>query len=187
MLDPIGGFERIKDFFISYIETAFRISDAETAEARHALLLEAGSLTTTPFIEPVLRYKSNPRPLEEVIREAQMSSLSEPGKVAFVELALSGLFDGEPCDGPIKRRSKFNPYVHQVDMLLRGIRPGHPGIVTSGTGSGNTESFMLPVLATIAKEAVAWVPPDPGYLKGCWWENGSYKPQREHDTISISE
>ena len=26
MLDPIGGFERIKDFFISYVETAFVIS-----------------------------------------------------------------------------------------------------------------------------------------------------------------
>ena len=181
MLDPIGGFERIKDFFISYIETAFRISDEETAKDRRALLLEAGSLTTTPFIEPVLRYKSNPRPLEEVIREEQMSGLSEPGKIAFVELVLSGLFDGEPCDGPIKRKSKFNPYVHQVDMLLRGIRPGQPGIVTSGTGSGKTESFMLPVLATIANEAVTWAPPDPGYLKGRWWENGSYKPQREHE------
>ncbi len=66
-------------------------------------------------------------------------------------------------------------------MLLRGVRPGHPGIVTSGTGSGKTESFMLPVLAAIANEAVTWAPPGSGYLKGRWWENGNFKPQREHE------
>jgi len=65
---------------------------------------------------------------------------------AFVELALSGLFPGGIGDGPsLKRRSLFKPYAHQLDMLARGIAPGKPGIVTSGTGSGKTEAFMLPI------------------------------------------
>ena len=31
MLDPIGGFDRIRDFFISYVETSFRIADRKVA------------------------------------------------------------------------------------------------------------------------------------------------------------
>jgi ATP-dependent helicase YprA (DUF1998 family) len=145
MLDPIGGFERIKDFFISYVETAFRISSEETAGRRRALLESDGALATAPFIEPVLRYEQHKDPLEKLISDERLSHLSESGRNAFVELALSGLFEGEPADGPIKRKSTYNnPYIHQVEMLFRGADRGKPGIVTSGTGSGKTESFMLP-------------------------------------------
>jgi hypothetical protein len=144
MLDPIGGFERIKDFFISYVETAFRISSEETAGRSRALLESDGALATAPFIEPVVRCEQYKDPLEKLISDKRLSHLSEAGRKAFVELALSGLFEGERADGPIKRKSTYNPYIDQVEMLFRGSNRGKPGIVTSGTGSGKTESFMLP-------------------------------------------
>ena len=183
MLAPIGGFERIKDFFISYVETAFRISDTETAQARRELLETDGALATAPFIEPVLRYEASDHALEDLIGGEGLNCLQPEGAVAFVELALSGLFDGLPSDGAIKRKSNYRPYVHQVEMLMRGIRAGRPGIVTSGTGSGKTESFMLPVLAKIADEAVRWPSPKPGYLQGDWWRGGgafSHQRKNEH-------
>lgn len=37
MLDPIGGFRRIQDFFISYIETNFRIADPFVTDSRRNL------------------------------------------------------------------------------------------------------------------------------------------------------
>ena len=83
-------------------------------------------------------------PLEKLISDKRLSHLSEAGRKAFVELALSGPFEGERADGPIKRKSTYNPYIYQVEMLFRGSNRGKPGIVTSGTGSGKTESFMLP-------------------------------------------
>jgi Lhr-like helicase len=179
MLDPVGGFGRIKDFFISYVETAFRISDRRTSAARRALLESEGMLATAPFIEPVLRYRSADEPIEKIIDHPALARLSRPGKVAFAELALSGLFDGEPATGEIRRQSIFNPYEHQRDMLLRGVQPGKPGIVTSGTGSGKTESFMLPLLAQISDEAMRWAAPGTGYLQNHWWTGRSrYKPQR---------
>src|SRR5690348_3236503 len=113
MLDPIGGFERIKDFFISYVETAFRISSEDTAGRRRALLEGDGALGTTPFLEPVLRYEQYKEPLEKLVSDARLRHLSDAGRSAFVELALSGLFEGEPADGPIKRKSVYNPYIHQ--------------------------------------------------------------------------
>ncbi|MEA2895972.1 MAG: hypothetical protein QOJ84_1587 [Bradyrhizobium sp.] len=182
MLDPIGGFSRIKDFFISYIETAFRISDPDTARARRELLESDGALATVPFIEPVLRYRASDRPLEHLIDDPRLAHFAVGGREAFVELALSGLFEGKPAEGAVKRASKFNPYTHQVEMLFRGARPGQPGIVTSGTGSGKTEGFMLPVLATIANEAVSWPPPGAGYLEGGWWRGDApFAHQRRHE------
>ena len=182
MLDPIGGFERMKDFFVSYVETAFRISDERTSRARRDLLFSPNVLATEPFIEPVLRYTAAERPLERLIDdEDALGPISREGREAFVELALSGLFDGEDAPGPgIRRRSTYNPYVHQEKMLARGVRPGQPGIVTSGTGSGKTESFMLPLLAKIADEAVRWPAPERGYLDHMWWRNSNdrYKPRR---------
>jgi hypothetical protein len=41
MQDPIGGFERIREFYVSYLDTAFRISDKGVAEERRRLLREA--------------------------------------------------------------------------------------------------------------------------------------------------
>jgi len=172
VLDPIGGFERIKDFFISYVETAFRISDPDTAQRRRQLLESDGALATAPFIEPVPRYRQYDDPLEKVISDKRLGHLSQEGREAFVELALSGLFEGKDADGPVKRASTYNPYIHQVEMLFRGSRPGSPGIVTSGTGSGKTESFMLPILATIANEAVKWPAPNAGFLQERWWAGG---------------
>src|SRR3984957_8097307 len=112
MLDPVGGFGRIKDFFISYVETAFRISDRRTAAARRNLLETEGMLATVPFVEPVLRYRAAEESIEKLIDDPPLARLSRPGRVAFAELALSGLFDGEASTGEIKRKSRFNPYIH---------------------------------------------------------------------------
>ncbi|MGS0741095.1 DEAD/DEAH box helicase [Glaciimonas sp. GG7] len=171
MLDPIGGFDRIKNFFISYVETSFRISDPCVTKARRDLLESSDTLATEPLLEPVLRYETSDKKLEELalLEHGPLDSLSAEGKHAFVELALSGLFEGDPANGKMRRKSRYAPYRHQISMLERGIKPGHPGIVTSGTGSGKTESFMLPVLAAIANEAVGWAVAEDGYLQDRWW------------------
>ncbi|MBB4362190.1 Lhr-like helicase [Bradyrhizobium sp. CIR18] len=184
MLDPIGGFERIQDFLLSYLDTAFRVRETGLAAARTALLQSAGSLATVPFLEPVPRYRPAGWRLERIVenfRENPLQHFSQEARVAFAELALSGLFPGEDdLTGRVKRKARFDAFTHQVAMLERGTRPGHPGIVTSGTGSGKTESFMLPILAAISNEAVHWSPPKANYLGGRWWdrEQSSFECRR---------
>lgn len=174
MLDPIGGFERVRDFYISYLDTAFRIRQAGLADERRTLLRQPGSLTTEPFLEPVPRYRTSDCALEDLIDargDDPLGPLGPDARRAFVELALSGLFPGAPTGrAELRRKSLFKPYAHQVQMLARGIRPGCPGVVTSGTGSGKTESFMLPILAALASEAVSWPAPHGGYLQAPWWQ-----------------
>lgn len=186
MLDPIGGFDRIQDFFRSYVETSFRISDPAVASARRELLERPDVFATLPFVEPVPRYRSSEHRLEDLIdmTDGPLEPLTREARVAFVELALSGLFEGTAAGGEVRRMSGYAPYQHQVEMLTRGVRPGHPGIVTSGTGSGKTESFMLPILAAVANEAVRWSRPAAGYLGADWWrtKRSRWTPQRQGES-----
>ncbi len=97
-----------------------------------------------------------------------------------MELALSGLFDRDRSSRAIK--GAYAPYLHQVEMLEKGSRDGTPGIVTSGTGSGKTESFMLPILAQLAREATSWPAPLQG-LDDDWLKEGArfqYHRRNEH-------
>src|SRR5262245_17596011 len=99
MLDPIGGFQRIRDLFITYLETAFRIRDEAVSTERRRLLETPGSLCTEPLIEPLPRYAvcdwrldqlAHPRPADH-----RLPWFDARQRRAFAELALSGLFDSE--------------------------------------------------------------------------------------------
>ncbi len=182
MFDPLGGLDRIQDFFLSYVETAFRIDDEAMAQARRELLRRHGTLALDPIIEMVPRYRTWKHKLEELISPAGvglLGNMSDQARTAFVELILSGLFPGDPSPkGRLSRASRFRPYEHQIQMLGRGTCDGLPGIVTSGTGSGKTESFMLPLLAQIVSESFSWAD---GVPMGSDWfvgKNGKFKPQR---------
>lgn len=183
MLDPIGGFHRIRDFFISYVETSFRIADRKIAAERRRLLETTNVFATASFVEPVLRYGTHPLRIDQMVGVAggPLATLPKDVQIAFAELVLSGLFDGDDATGEVKRVGRYAPYRHQIEMLQRGIQPGKPGIVTSGTGSGKTESFMLPIMAALSREAIGWAQPDAGYLDGPWWTSpkGKWRPQRD--------
>lgn len=177
MQDPIGSFVRIRELYLSYLDTAFRIGDADVADERRRLLRAPGTLCTEPLVEPLPRYRPSEWTLENLVRppatgEDPLGGAPESHRRAFVELVLAGLFPSVPVAagaGPLTRQAKYAPYLHQIQMLTRGVRPGTPGIVTSGTGSGKTESFLLPVFAALAGEAATWEAPDADFLARRWW------------------
>ena len=175
MLDPIGGFERIRELFISYIDTAFKVRNEKLARDRRLLLRDPGNFVADLFVEPIPRYKAAGYYLEDLLEKREnnpIASLPHEARCAFIELALAGLFNGNPeTDSKLSWKSTYQPYLHQVQMLDRGLKSGRPGIVTSGTGSGKTESFLLPILAAIANEAASWPAPKSGFLKQKWWES----------------
>lgn len=171
MFDPIGGFNRMIDQFLTYLDTAYRIDDSVVSVMRRKLLSEFGQLALDPIFETVPRYEPAGYGLEGLINdpEGRLSGFSREQRLAFIELALAGLFEKDKKSSEIK--GAYPPYLHQVQMLEKGVHDGTPGIVTSGTGSGKTESFMLPILAQLAKEATAWPAPlQP--LDDAWLDNG---------------
>ena len=163
MYDPLGGFYRIREQYLTYLETAFRIANhAVSAERRH-LLLTPGQMCTEPLIEPLTRYRAVDWPLRALaaISPSPIPGISRGAVEAITDLASSGLFDS----------GDLFPYLHQIEMMRRGTTEGSPAIVTSGTGSGKTESFLLPIVARIVEEGRHWDAPSDDFLRKRWWHD----------------
>ncbi|WP_434300171.1 DEAD/DEAH box helicase [Corallococcus exiguus] len=181
MRDPIGVFERTRELFLTYLETAFAIRNPDVSKERRIHLEQAGQLCTEPLLEELPRYKSSKVALHALGRDT-LPGFTEEERKAFEELALAGLFPSHRLEefptlkGPYPREADYPLYLHQLEMLRRGTVTGSPGIVTSGTGSGKTESFLLPIFAQLAREAAGWSKPGDDFLKRPWWCQASGAP-----------
>ena len=61
---------------------------------------------------------------------------------------------------------RFPLYTHQEEALLASAGSAPNLLVATGTGSGKTESFVLPVLARILKESKDWLRTSGEYSQG---------------------
>lgn len=190
MRNPIADFESIREFYLTYLDTAFRIGDASIRRRRRELLERDGTLCREPYVEPIPRYETAPVRIENLVEGAGKEYL--PGfdrdqREAFVRLTASGLLPSQqdsPADLP---KGAFDLYTHQLQMLQRGVSEGRPGIVTSGTGSGKTEAFLLPILATLTKEALGW--PDSPEMDPApkWWESAPGQAYEEEAFAKLAK
>lgn len=139
--DPIGAFQRIQSSTKRYIMSAFGTDSTTFEEDRKVLLDTAGVLFQEPYVEPIPAYESG-KALED-LAAADLPGLSTKAIEAFKRIVGAGLFSG---GHPL--------YLHQQRMLKESLGGKHCVVVT-GTGSGKTESFLLPVIASIIREAEA--------------------------------
>ncbi|MFJ1510295.1 DEAD/DEAH box helicase [Cellulosimicrobium funkei] len=162
--EPVALNGALTDAYLRYIDTAYWLSDERLMEERRRLLLDNGLLSTPPYLEPVLTYDAT-EDLLEVSR-----SVGIPDHVA--ETVGEVLFgDYTPAGQPIRLRP------HQADAVRATFKPGAADgrnpVVTSGTGSGKTEAFLLPVLLRLVGEAATWAPQPAG---NPWWASGTWTP-----------
>ena len=120
-----------------YIEATYHIGHPTLVAQRRLLLEEEGVLFRAPYIESTPRYAGS-RGFAEL-------DIPAPAKLLFDALA-----------HPLQGRPALlydPPYTHQATALEATTRDGMSLVVTTGTGSGKTESFLLPILAKLAAEA----------------------------------
>jgi ATP-dependent helicase YprA (DUF1998 family) len=130
---------KIRAALQDYIEAAYHISDAALVARRRHLLEQEGVLFRAPYIESTPRYKTARR----------FADLDIPAAAKSLFQAIATGSESEP-------RLLFDPpYTHQAEALEVAAGHGMSAVVTTGTGSGKTESFLLPVLAKLAAEASA--------------------------------
>ena len=165
MHDPINAFNTIRDNFLLYIKTAFATQFPEIEQEREKRLVEPGVFYQEPWIEPLARYQRSGKTIHE-LELSDVPGLDETAIQDFKELASCGLVD------PV---NPYELYSHQVEMLRKALE-GQNAVVTAGTGSGKTESFLLPLFAYLAKESRTWDAPgaQPPHLTD-WWENEAWQ------------
>ena len=117
----------------AYIEATYHISSPELVALRRALLDEDRAIAQRPYLESTARYTA-PR---------RFDTLDIPAPARALLTALG------------RQKVVFDPpYAHQSDALERTLTHGDDLLVMTGTGSGKTETFLLPLLSQLYVEAV---------------------------------
>ena len=135
LLDPIKSFREIRNNYITYIKTAFgsRFKDGPNSfEAeREKLLLTDKVLSRETWMEPIPSYPNKERNGKKLtimdLSNEDLPNMSESARILFKEFINIGLMS-------------YPMYNHQYEMLSRSLK-GKDCVITSGTGSGKTESF----------------------------------------------
>ncbi|OQP44235.1 hypothetical protein A4H97_33315 [Niastella yeongjuensis] len=162
MRDPITSFDEIKDNYIRYVETAFDTKFDSVDSERFDLLNKDKVLYREPWIEPLPDYKTSGIKISGISKADVSDSMTDKELECFKSLVKCGLFS-----------DSFPMYAHQAEMLMKAMGKKHC-IITSGTGSGKTESFLLPLFAQLAKELSKWKKSS-GTNQAKWWNDDNLK------------
>ncbi|MDB4873123.1 MAG: helicase, C-terminal:DEAD/DEAH box helicase, N-terminal, partial [Gemmatimonadales bacterium] len=130
-LDPLHTSELITGTYRRYLRSLLPVRDAAIAAALEAQITDSPLLTKGPYLEATPPYATGAT-LDTLIREGVLDQ-------GFRALGSPTM----PLDRPL--------YAHQ-DQAIRKATTGRNIIVATGTGSGKTESFLIPILNALAIE-----------------------------------
>ncbi len=159
MIDPIGAFEDLKEDMIRYLKTSFGTRFDWLEDERLDRLRSNGGFSQEPWIEPLPRYVSSKKKIQD-LKETDLPEMSSDDLEVFKGLVSSGLI-----------KTDMELYDHQLKMLKKALA-GKNCVITAGTGSGKTEAFLLPLFGQLSKEIKYWQTPDtcPEHLND-WWND----------------
>jgi len=168
MDDPFRVFDEVRLAYQRYLDSPFRLRYDALLEERRNLLFRDGQLFREPLIEPIPPYESSGLTVAQACGQLGVSNEA-------ADLITRGLF-----------RAGVPLHQHQLDAWAHS-RNGRPVVVTTGTGSGKTECYLLPVFAYLVEDLMrGWGTPSPTPARHLWWRHShqSRIPQREHEPTS---
>ena len=130
-LDPLATSELVTTTYRRYLRSLLPIRDEAIAAALDEQIVASPLLTKGPFLEATPPYETGASVQELIDQGVLESGMETLGGPAL------------PLDRPL--------YRHQ-DQAIRKAVAGRNLVVATGTGSGKTESFLLPILNTLAQE-----------------------------------
>lgn len=133
-MDPIATSALLRGTYRRYLRSLLPVREPAIAAALAGQIDASPLLTKGPLLEATPPYRTG----------ATLRALIEQGVLdpAFARLGGQEL----PLDRPL--------YLHQ-ELALRKAAAGRNLVVATGTGSGKTESFLLPVLSALTAEHAA--------------------------------
>lgn len=139
MNNPVKIYNDLLTVYLKYINSGLPFSRDEYNEERNALMREKGTISQPPIIEIVPKYKEHATLAQFCENEGVSKDINE-----FIS---AGLFGG----GSLR-----SLYEHQYEALKESFINRKNIIVTTGTGSGKTECFLMPVIADLVNESRDW-------------------------------
>ena len=132
--NPIETARKVEDSYREYIATTIHFDDADLQKQLEAILSEPGYLAKGPFLEAAPPYR----------KDKTVAGLVDEELLCKGMMSLGG--------GDARNFDPYRPlYVHQVKAIEKSVAGRNYAVVT-GTGSGKTECFLLPILNDILTE-----------------------------------
>ncbi|BDU73133.1 DEAD/DEAH box helicase [Mesoterricola silvestris] len=128
-LNPITVVDQVLEEYRSYLSTEFQARDPQLRASLEAALNEAGFLAQEPFFQAHRAFRSGEK-WRDLGLDAKLAQVME------------------------ERSGSPTAYLHQSESLIHllGSEAG-PLVVTTGTGSGKTECFLLPVIQNAIEDS----------------------------------
>jgi Lhr-like helicase len=158
------------------LDSPFDLRYPDLVSERRSLLDRDGRLYREPLIEAVPAYEK----CSDYFPQVAQSILATHWTPALIdELAKFAAFGLFPSDR--------NPYTHQRDAFAVSSIDRHDTVVTTGTGSGKTECFFLPIAAALIKESLNWTAPNIRNNEHDWWRHFTMQGRRKVWAPRISQ
>lgn len=141
MDNPIKIWRGLREIYLKYIDSGLPLIRKELIQERRKLYEQGAAICQPPIIELVPSY-------EEVATLSEVCRLNSID-LDFAQFAKQGLFSDI---GNIERKL----YKHQKEAVEYAVKDRKHIVATTGTGSGKTECFLLPVIADLINESKKW-------------------------------
>lgn len=131
-LDPIQTTQAITESYLNYLSTTFHLRDLELQRQFDEALRIPDKFVKGPILEATPPFETRSM-IEALIQEGLLSP-------RFRALRSDKL----PLDRPL--------YQHQEEAIRKAVLHGRNIVVATGTGSGKTETFLVPILNHLFQE-----------------------------------
>lgn len=140
MINPFLIQRNLLNNYIDYIDTGIPIRSRYYKKRRKEILARSKALMQEPYLELIRRYEGLITVEEYCNSRGLSADIAE-----FLSISL--------C----KNRKL---YAHQIKALDEAYINKKNVVITTGTGSGKTESFLMPILASFIDESKRWNNPE---------------------------
>lgn len=127
MIDPVEIGKNLKESYLQYIKAGIPLMEEYYEKEREKLYREDGAIMQPPYIEIVKKYEGK-KTLSNICQENQLN----PEIAKFLNSGLLLTDNGE----------ERSLYEHQERAIIDVLKNKKNMVITTGTGSGKTESFF---------------------------------------------
>lgn len=127
-LDAVSAATSTRDSLVEYLLAAYPINDAALRRGFEELLRQPGTISQDPYLEGNQPYEAG-----KTIRQLTDEGLLDPRMLQLFE-----------ADRPL--------YAHQQSAVVAAVKEQANIVVATGTGSGKTECFLIPMLQHLLQD-----------------------------------